>query len=126
MLEQKLQDLDALKDEQFNTIDEFNTQYSLSVGDLVEKILKRKEELLVQSVAKIQEAFEEEEALYKAFKHEAKTLEDAKHYPTTRKMLYIVIENVISLEIGKFLKMITPNIFRYEDMKIVFVKLRRH
>jgi len=43
VLEQKLQDLDALKAEQLNTIDEFNTQYSLRVGDVVEKILKRKE-----------------------------------------------------------------------------------
>ena len=76
MLEQKLQDLDALKDEQLNAIEEFNTQYSLSVGDLVEKILKRKEELLAQSVAKMQEMFEAEKARYEALKKKSKTLEE--------------------------------------------------
>jgi len=76
MLEQKLQDLDALKAEQLNTIEEFNTQYSLSVGDIVEKILKRKEELLAQSVAKMQEMYEAEQARYEEAKHRAKTLEE--------------------------------------------------
>ncbi len=36
-----------------------------------------------------------------------------------RKVLYASSERVIDLEIGKHLKMIKPNIFRYEDMKIV-------
>jgi hypothetical protein len=76
MLEQKLQDLDALKAEQLNTIEEFNTQYSLSVGDIVEKILKRKEVLLAQSVAKMQEMYEAEQARYEEAKHRAKTLEE--------------------------------------------------
>jgi DNA repair exonuclease SbcCD ATPase subunit len=76
MLEQKLQDLDALKAEQLNTIEEFNTQYSLSVGDIVEKILKRKEELLAQSVAKMQEMYEAEKARYEEAKRKAKTLEE--------------------------------------------------
>ena len=60
MLEQKLQDLDALKAEQLNTIEEFNTQYSLNVGGIVEKILKRKEELLAQSLARMQAMYETE------------------------------------------------------------------
>ena len=76
MLEQKLQDLDALKAEQLNIIEEFNTQYSLSVGDIVEKILKRKEELLAQRVAKMQEMYEAEQARYEEAKHRAKTLEE--------------------------------------------------
>ncbi len=36
-----------------------------------------------------------------------------------RKTLYIASENVIDLGIGKHLTMIKPNIYRYEDMKIV-------
>ncbi|MDQ7047263.1 MAG: hypothetical protein Q9M39_06465 [Sulfurovum sp.] len=32
-LEQKIQDLDALKNEQLGTIEDFNTRYSLRVGD---------------------------------------------------------------------------------------------
>jgi len=36
-----------------------------------------------------------------------------------RKTLYISSEKVVNLEVGRFLKMIKNNIFRYEDMKIV-------
>ena len=57
-LEEKIQDLDALKNEQLGSIEEFNTQYSLSVGDLIEKILKRKEEILAVKIAKLQETLE--------------------------------------------------------------------
>jgi len=76
MLEQKLQDLDALKEEQLDTIEEFNTQYSLRVGDLVEKILKRKETLLAQNVDKMKEELGEEQTYYDELKRKAKTLED--------------------------------------------------
>jgi hypothetical protein len=36
-----------------------------------------------------------------------------------RKTLYISSDKVVNLEIGKHLTMIQPNIFRYQDMKIV-------
>jgi len=49
------------------------------------------------------------------------SLVEAKNYTSIRKTLYIASEKVINPEIGKHLKMIQPNIFRYEDMKIVFV-----
>jgi len=52
-----------------------------------------------------------------------KTVSNAIHYPTIRKTLYIATENVINPKIGEHLKMIKPSIFRYEDMKIVFVRL---
>lgn len=39
-----------------------------------------------------------------------------------RKILYASSDKVIDLEIGKFLIYIKPNIFRYEDMKIVIHK----
>ncbi len=52
-----------------------------------------------------------------------KVLDQAKHYTKIRKTLYVASENVINPEIGNHLKMIKPNIFRYEDMKIVFVAL---
>jgi Holliday junction resolvase len=38
---------------------------------------------------------------------------------TLRKTLYIASDKVVNLEVGKHLTMIKPNIFRYEDMKIV-------
>lgn len=42
---------------------------------------------------------------------------------TIRKTLYIASEKVVDLEVGKHLTMIKPNIFRYEDMKIVVEKI---
>ena len=75
MLEQKLQDLDALKNEQLSTIEEFNTLYSLKVGDIIEKILKRKKELLAEQVAKMQERFEQEKERYEETKSKAQDLE---------------------------------------------------
>lgn len=39
-----------------------------------------------------------------------------------RKTLYVASEKVMSLDIGESLSMIKPNIFRYEDMKIVVQK----
>lgn len=44
-----------------------------------------------------------------------------KHH-TVRKTLYISSDKVVDLEVGKHLAMIKPNIYRYEDMKIVVVK----
>ncbi len=48
-------------------------------------------------------------------------LAEVRNYTNIRKTLYIASEKVIDPEIGKHLKMLQPNIFRYEDMKIVFV-----
>jgi hypothetical protein len=76
MLEQKLQDLNALKNEQLSTIEEFNTLYSLKVGDIIEKILKRKKELLAERVAKMQEMFEQEKERYEEAKSKTKELEE--------------------------------------------------
>ena len=42
---------------------------------------------------------------------------------TIRKTLYIGSDNVINLNIGKYLTMIKPNIFKYNDMKIVVYKM---
>jgi len=39
-----------------------------------------------------------------------------------RKTLYISSEKVVNLEVGKYLKMMKKNIFRYKDMKIVLVE----
>ncbi len=73
-LELKIQDLDALKNEQLGTIEEFNTQYSLSVGDLIEKILKRKEEILAVKIAKLQEKLEQEKERYEEAKSKTQKL----------------------------------------------------
>ena len=50
-------------------------------------------------------------------------IKSAMRYTTLRKTLYIASEKVINPEIGKHLTMIQTNIFRYKDMKIVFVPL---
>jgi hypothetical protein len=47
-----------------------------------------------------------------------------KNHFTIRKTLYIASEKVVDLEIGKHLTMLQPDIFRYEDMKIVVEKIR--
>jgi len=73
-LEEKIQDLDALKNEQLGTIEEFNTQYSLSVGDLIEKMLKRKEEILAVKIAKLLEKFEQEKERYEEAKSKTQKL----------------------------------------------------
>ncbi len=55
----------------------------------------------------------------------ANILRDTKINPqnyTIRKTLYASSEKVVDLEVGKHLKMINKNIFRYEDMKVVFVE----
>jgi len=75
-LEEKIQDLDALKNEQLGTIEEFNTQYSLSVGDLIEKILKRKEEILAVKIAKLQETLEQEKERYEEAKSKTQKLKE--------------------------------------------------
>lgn len=77
VLEQKIQDLDALKNEQLGTIEEFNTQYSLNVGDLIEKILKRKEEILAVKIAKLQEKLDQEKERYEAAKSKTQKLKEA-------------------------------------------------
>lgn len=76
-LEQKIQDLDALKNEQLVSIEEFNTQYSLYVGDLIEKILKRKEEILAVKIAKLLERLEQEKERYEEAKIKTKKLKVA-------------------------------------------------
>lgn len=73
-LELQIQDLDALKNEQLGTIEEFNTQYSLSVGDLVEKILARKEEILSVKIAKLKETLEQETEHYEEAKNKTQKL----------------------------------------------------
>jgi len=52
----------------------------------------------------------------------SKARENKNHF-TIRKTLYIASEKVVNLEVGKHLTMIKPNIFRYEDMKIVVERI---
>lgn len=44
---------------------------------------------------------------------------------TVRKTLYIASDKVIDLEVGKHLTMIQPDIFKYDNMKIVVEKMLR-
>ncbi len=58
VLEKKLQDLSAIKSEYLNDIDAFNIQYHLHLGDIIQKILKLREELLYASIREKEEIFE--------------------------------------------------------------------
>ena len=49
-------------------------------------------------------------------------LRESKNYTNIRKTLYIATDQVVDLNIGEHLTMLSPNIFRYKDMKIAIVR----
>jgi len=58
-----------------------------------------------------------------------KNLEEIKYYLNVtpkkiRKTLYISSDKVVDLEIGKYLTLIKPNIFKYKDLKIVLKDIK--
>jgi len=63
-LESKLQELSGEKNEYINNIKEFNTQYHLHLGSLIQKILKLKEEILFASIKAKKDAFEDVKKVY--------------------------------------------------------------
>ncbi|MFY9099563.1 hypothetical protein OZY48_00765 [Aliarcobacter cryaerophilus] len=53
----------------------------------------------------------------------ANILKASSNYTNIRKTLYIATDKVVDLDVGQYLTMIKPNIFRYKDMKIVISKI---
>jgi DNA repair exonuclease SbcCD ATPase subunit len=76
VLENKLQELSEEKSEYLNAIDEFNTQYHLKLGDILQKILKLREELLHKAVKEKEETFTKLKKEYEALKEESSVVEN--------------------------------------------------
>ncbi len=70
VLEEKLQNLSTQKDEYLNDINEFNVEYHLHFGELIHKILRLEEEILLASLKKMQENFETSTEEYSSLKEE--------------------------------------------------------
>jgi len=70
VLESKLQELNIERDEYQNSINEFNTQYSLALGDLIKKILELSKEILHRQTTKKKKGFQTLKAQYNQLKEE--------------------------------------------------------
>ncbi|MEA2099167.1 MAG: hypothetical protein U9P72_03460 [Campylobacterota bacterium] len=70
VLENKLQELNLERDEYQNNINEFNTQYNLSLGDLIKNILKLSKEILHRQTTKKKKGFQTLKAQYNQIKEE--------------------------------------------------------
>ena len=77
-LERKLQELSSEKNEYLNDIHEFNVQYHLHLGGIIQKILNLKEELLFASMQKVKDVFEELKNEYESIKVERDYLKSQK------------------------------------------------
>jgi len=75
MLEKKLQSLSELKTEYLNDIDEFNTQYSIKLGEIIRKILKLEEEKLQEAIDEKQKEYDERKKTYEETKETVKEIE---------------------------------------------------
>lgn len=77
-LEKKLQELSEEKNEYLNAIHEFNVQYHLHLGGIIQKILNLKEELLFASMQKKKDIFEDIKYEYENLKMERDSLKSQK------------------------------------------------
>jgi len=78
-LEHNLQELSGEKNEYLNDIKEFNTQYHLHLGSLIQKILKLKEEILYAIIKAKKDAFEKSKKIYDDAKSEYEELKDEQY-----------------------------------------------
>ena len=74
--EEKLQNLNTLKSEYLHDIDEFNTQYHLKLGDIIEKILVRQKELLEEELSAKVAAYEDLENAYEETKDTVEEIDE--------------------------------------------------
>ncbi len=74
VLEERLQELSERKSEEISMIDDFNTHYHLYLGNIIQKILTLKEELLRATVRKKAESFEKLREAHESIKKEAAKL----------------------------------------------------
>ena len=77
-LEKKLEELSSQKNEYLNDIHEFNVQYHLHLGEIIQKILHIKEELLYEAMQEKKEAFEDLKSAYEDLKAEKEELKSKK------------------------------------------------
>ena len=79
-LERKLQELSLQRDEHLSEIHDFNLQYHLRLGEVIQNILTLKESLLQSAIQKKKEAFEKLKEAYKekkkAFDEQRKSVHD--------------------------------------------------
>ena len=74
VLEEKLQELSAEKNDYLNNIDEFNTQYNLKLGKLIQKILRIKQEILYKQNLKKEQEFQNIKENYEKAKEELRNI----------------------------------------------------
>jgi len=70
VLENRLHELNVERDEYQNNVNEFNTQYSLYLGDLIKKILELSKEILHRKTTKKKQGFQTLKAQYNQLKEE--------------------------------------------------------
>ncbi len=84
----------------FYKLDEYKLDFfNINIEDINKHLVKKQDGKIIQN-------------LFSTIKFDQKSYH-------IRKVLYASSDRVVDLEIGKYLKMIKPDIFRYEDMKIV-------
>ena len=79
-LEKKLQSLSQEKTEYLNDIEEFNTQYNLHLGDIIENILKLKKEILYKQTIKqqkLKDKYKEDTQIYEDNKNTIDEIKEA-------------------------------------------------
>lgn len=92
------------------------------IRDIYQKLKKHNLDFLhlpIHEVSTRLDSKKEDETIQNIMTHARQNLDGY----TVRKTLYIASEKVVNLEVGKHLTMIKPNIFRYEDMKIVVERI---
>ena len=79
VLENKLQGLSEQKNEYINTVNEFNTQYNLALGDLIQKILHLKQEILYLETLNENSEYQRRKDGVEKTKYEYENLEEEFH-----------------------------------------------
>jgi hypothetical protein len=127
MLEEKFQMLIEQKIEYINSIENFNTQYNIHLGELIKTILNLKKEILYKKVIqnqKLKEEYEEAKSIYEEFDNEYKNIDEIPKIllnlegGTTFKTLSNDIDNEVFLKIN--IQELEKNIINLEkEIKVI-------
>ena len=77
ILENKLQELSQERDEYSNELHEFNTQYTLKLGELIRNILNLRKEILYKQTIKKEQEYQKTKAEYEELKSQKEKLEES-------------------------------------------------
>lgn len=77
ILENKLQELSQERDEYSNELHEFNTQYTLKLGELIRNILNLRKEILYKQTIKKEQKYQKTKAEYEELKSQKEKLEES-------------------------------------------------